>query len=202
MVRPGQHRRGPRPPAATSYILQDESNTANLSQYASLYATSASQARAANSAVKVYSEVSTANGTPDQMTAAAESISPDGFYVAAPGAIPQVDQFFQNLKAALATKAARPSAGPATPGPRWSARHPPWPTPLSAADLTPARKAATAGLAEPPVLVVQALMLGHVEPDQAEQAVPADAGEQAGNLRGLPGARPDADLGERGSACG
>jgi hypothetical protein len=82
------------------YILQDESNTANLNQYASLYATSASQARAANSAVKVYSEVSTANGTPDQMTAAAESISPDGFYVAAPGAIPQVDQFFQNLKAA------------------------------------------------------------------------------------------------------
>ena len=82
------------------YILQDESNTTNLNQYASLYATSASQARAANSAVKVYSEVSTANGTPDQMTAAAESISPDGFYVAAPGAIPQVDQFFQNLKAA------------------------------------------------------------------------------------------------------
>jgi hypothetical protein len=34
------------------------------------------------------------------MTAAAESISPDGFYVAAPGAIPQVDQFFQNLKTA------------------------------------------------------------------------------------------------------
>jgi hypothetical protein len=82
------------------YILQDESNTTNLNQYASLYATSASQARAANSAVKVYSEVSTANGTPDQMTAAAESISPDGFYVAAPGAIPQVDQFFQNLKTA------------------------------------------------------------------------------------------------------
>jgi len=89
--------------AATSsdiYVLQDESNTANLSQYVSLYTGSASQARAANSAVKVYSEVSTANGTADQMTAAAESISPDGFYVAAPGAIPQVDQFFQNLQAA------------------------------------------------------------------------------------------------------
>jgi hypothetical protein len=82
------------------YILQDESNTANLSQYASLYASSASQARAASSAVKVYSEVSTANGTAAQMTAAAQSISPDGFYVAAPGAIPQVAQFFQNLKAA------------------------------------------------------------------------------------------------------
>ncbi|HEY9245042.1 MAG TPA: hypothetical protein VIP48_23835 [Streptosporangiaceae bacterium] len=82
------------------YVLQDESNTANLSQYMSLYASSASQARAANSTVNVYSEVSTANGTPDQMTAAAKSISPDGFYVAAPGAIPQVDQFFQNMRAA------------------------------------------------------------------------------------------------------
>jgi hypothetical protein len=82
------------------YVLQDESNTANLSQYDSLYTSSAAQARAANSAVKVYSEVSTANGTPDQMTAAAESVSPDGFYVAAPGAIPQADQFFQNLQTA------------------------------------------------------------------------------------------------------
>ncbi len=82
------------------YILQDESNTTNLSQYISLYSSTSAQARAANSAVKAYSEVSTANGTPDQMTAAATSISPDGFYVAAPGAIPQVDQFFQNLKAA------------------------------------------------------------------------------------------------------
>jgi hypothetical protein len=82
------------------YVLQDESNTTNLSQYASLYAGAAAQARAANSAVKVYSEVSTANGTPDQMTAAAQSISPDGFYVAAPGAIPQVDQFFQSMTAA------------------------------------------------------------------------------------------------------
>ena len=82
------------------YVLQDESNTANLSQYVSLYSSSASQARAANAVVKVYSEVSTANGTPDQMTAAAKSISPDGFYVAAPGAIPQVDQFFRNMQTA------------------------------------------------------------------------------------------------------
>jgi hypothetical protein len=82
------------------YILQDESNTANLAVYDSLYSTAASQARAANSSVAVYSEVSTANGTAAQMTAAAQSISPDGFYVAAPGATAQADQFFLNLKAA------------------------------------------------------------------------------------------------------
>jgi hypothetical protein len=82
------------------YVLQDESNTTNLSQYDSLYASSAAQAQAANSSVKVYSELSTANGTAAQMTAAAESVSPDGFYVAAPGATAQADQFFQNLEAA------------------------------------------------------------------------------------------------------
>jgi hypothetical protein len=82
------------------YILQDESNMTNLAAYDSLYGTAASQARAANSSVAVYSEVSTANGTAAQMTAAAQSISPDGFYVAAPGATAQADQFFLNLKAA------------------------------------------------------------------------------------------------------
>jgi hypothetical protein len=82
------------------FILQDESNIPNLSVYDSLYTSSAAQARAANSAVKVYSEVSTANGTVAQLTAAAKSISPDGMYVAAPGATAQADQFFQNMKAA------------------------------------------------------------------------------------------------------
>ena len=88
MEHPGQYRCA----AATDadlYVLQDESNTTNLSAYDSLYTSSAAQARAANSAVKVYSEVSTANGTADRMTAAAQSISPDGFYVAAPGATAQ-----------------------------------------------------------------------------------------------------------------
>jgi hypothetical protein len=82
------------------FILQDESNATNVGVYDSLYTTAATQARAANSAVKVYSEVSTANGTAAQMTAAAKSISPDGMYVAAPGAIPTADQFFKNMKAA------------------------------------------------------------------------------------------------------
>ena len=82
------------------FVLQDESNTTNLSQYDSLYATTSAQARAANSGIKVYSEVSTANGTAAQMAAATESISPDGMYVAAPGATAQVDQYFQTMEAA------------------------------------------------------------------------------------------------------
>ncbi len=82
------------------FILQDESNTTNLSVYDSLYTSSVAQARAANSAISVYSEVSTANGTAAQMTAAAKSISPDGMYVAAPGATATADQFFKSMKAA------------------------------------------------------------------------------------------------------
>jgi hypothetical protein len=82
------------------FVLQDESNTTNLSIYDSLYTTAAGQARAANANVNVYSEVSTANGTVAQMIAAAKSISPDGMYVAAPGATAQADQFFTSMKAA------------------------------------------------------------------------------------------------------
>jgi hypothetical protein len=85
---------------ADLYVLQDESNTTNLSQYISLYNSASVQATAANSSVKVYSELSTSNGTAAQMTAAAEAISPTGFYVAAPSATAQADQFFQNMAAA------------------------------------------------------------------------------------------------------
>jgi hypothetical protein len=55
---------------------------------------------AANPGVRVFAEVSTNNGTTQQMVAAAQSISPDGFYVAAPGAIAQAAQFFQDMAAA------------------------------------------------------------------------------------------------------
>ncbi len=85
---------------ADLFVLQDESNTTNLSVYDSLYTSSAAQARAAHAGIPVYSEVSTANGTAAQMTAAAKSISPDGMYVAAPGATAQADQFFLSMKAA------------------------------------------------------------------------------------------------------
>lgn len=82
------------------FDLQDEANTANLSAYDSLFTKTQSQALAANSSIQVFSEVSTVNGTPDQMAAAAKSVSASGIYVAAPGAIPQAVQFIQNMKAA------------------------------------------------------------------------------------------------------
>ena len=71
-----------------------------VAQYASLYNTTASQARAANPNVKAFSEVSTVNGTAAQMVAAARSISPDGFYVAAAGDVPTTVQFFNLMEAA------------------------------------------------------------------------------------------------------
>jgi hypothetical protein len=86
--------------AGDIFQLQDESNTTAGSQYASMFNTTASQAQAANSNVKVFSEVSTLNGTAAQMATAAQSISPDGFYVAAAGNIPQTLQFFQLMKTA------------------------------------------------------------------------------------------------------
>jgi hypothetical protein len=82
------------------YDLQSESQTGNLTEYDWLFHHAAAQARAASPRVQVFAEVSTVNGSAGQMAAAARSISPDGFYVAAPGAIGQADQFFQKMKAA------------------------------------------------------------------------------------------------------
>ena len=82
------------------YDLQSESQTGNLTGYDWLFHHAAAQARAANPGVQVFAEVSTVNGSAGQMAAAARSISPDGFYVAAPGAIGRADQFFQKMKAA------------------------------------------------------------------------------------------------------
>jgi hypothetical protein len=86
--------------AGDIYQLQDESNTTVKGQYAPMFNTAASQARAANSKVLVFSEVSTVNGTAAQMATAAKSISPDGFYVAAAGKIAQVLQFFRLMRTA------------------------------------------------------------------------------------------------------
>jgi hypothetical protein len=86
--------------AGNIYILQDESNTTNLAEYDSLYNSVRAQAQAAKLSTSVYSEVSTANGTASQMVAAAESIGPDGFYVATPGAAAVGVQFFKLLQAA------------------------------------------------------------------------------------------------------
>ena len=82
------------------YILQDESNEASVPAYASLYNSVAAQAHTANPAVKVFSEVSGDNGSTAQMVAAARSIRPDGFFVAAAGKTAQTGQFFKQMAAA------------------------------------------------------------------------------------------------------
>jgi hypothetical protein len=87
--------------AGDIFLLQDESNTTlGGGEYASMFNTTEGQARAANSTVRVFSEVSTVNGTAAQMATAAKSISPDGFYVAAAGRIAQTLQFFRLMKTA------------------------------------------------------------------------------------------------------
>ena len=88
--------------AATADIfqLQDESNTTSGGQYSYMFNTAAAQAQRANASIRVFSEVSTVNGTAAQMASAAQSISPAGYYVAAAGNIPQTDQFFQLMKTA------------------------------------------------------------------------------------------------------
>jgi hypothetical protein len=79
--------------------VQTESQTTSLPAFDSLFNGAATQARAANSAVQVFAEVSTVNGTLAQMTAAAQSISPNGYYIAAPGATAEAAQFVQNMQA-------------------------------------------------------------------------------------------------------
>ncbi len=82
------------------FQLQDELNITSGGQYAWMFNTTERQARAANSNVRVFSEVSTADGTAAQMATAARSITPDGFYVAADGKVAQTLRFFQLMKAA------------------------------------------------------------------------------------------------------
>ena len=86
--------------AGDIFQLQDESNTTSGGEYAYMFNTAEGQAQAANPNVKVFSEVSTANGTAAQMATAAQSISPDGYYVAAAGNMAQTDQFFQLMQTA------------------------------------------------------------------------------------------------------
>jgi hypothetical protein len=83
------------------YVLQDQVNTTNVSEFAYLYNTARSQALAANPGVRVNSEVSTNYGTADQMAAAAQSITAGGYYISATTpTLPQADQFLQEMQAA------------------------------------------------------------------------------------------------------
>jgi hypothetical protein len=91
------------PAAATAgdiVNVQAESQTTNIAAYDTLYNGAAAQARAANPTIQVFAEVSTVNGTVPQMTAAAQSITPDGYYLAAPGATTQAAQFVATMSAA------------------------------------------------------------------------------------------------------
>lgn len=80
--------------------VQAESQTTNLPAYDALFNGAAAQARAANASVQVFAEVSTVNGNVQQMAAAAQSVSPDGYYIAAPGASSLAAQFVANMRAA------------------------------------------------------------------------------------------------------
>ena len=86
--------------AGDIFLLQNESNTTSGGQYAYMFNATEGQAQAANGNVQAFSEVSTANGTAAQMATAAQSISPNGYYVAAAGNMAQTDQFFQLMKTA------------------------------------------------------------------------------------------------------
>jgi hypothetical protein len=83
------------------FVLQDQVNTTNLSEFDYLYNTARSQALAANPQVVVDAELSTNYGTADQMAAAARSIGADGYYLSATTpSIGQADQFLQEMQAA------------------------------------------------------------------------------------------------------
>jgi hypothetical protein len=86
---------------ADIFVLQDQVNTTNLTEFDYLYNTTRSQALAANPQVQVDAEVSTNYGTADQMAAAAQSVSADGYYINATTlAIGQADQFLLQMRAA------------------------------------------------------------------------------------------------------
>jgi hypothetical protein len=88
-------------PYADVFVLQDQVNTTNLTEFGYLYNTTRGQALAANPRVVVDAEVSTNYGTAGQMAAAAQSVNADGYYInATTPSISQADQFLQEMQAA------------------------------------------------------------------------------------------------------
>ena len=87
--------------ASDVYVLQDQVNTTNVTEYGALFASARRQALAANPQAIVDSELSTNYGTAQQMATAAKSVSADGFYVSMTHpAIGRADQFFRLMRAA------------------------------------------------------------------------------------------------------
>ncbi len=87
--------------ASDVYVLQDQVNTTNVTEYDALFASARRQALAANPQAVVDSELSTNYGTAQQMATAAKSINADGFYVSITHpSIGQAVQFFRLMRAA------------------------------------------------------------------------------------------------------
>ena len=88
--------------AADVYVLQDQVNTTNITEYQWLFSQARAQALAASPSVQVDAEVSTNYGTADQMAAAAKSVpTASGFYLSTTSAgITQTGQFLQKMQAA------------------------------------------------------------------------------------------------------
>jgi hypothetical protein len=88
-------------PYSDLYVLQNQVNTTNLTEYAWLFNNVKQQALAANPRIMVDSELSTGYGTPTEMAAAAKSVAADGFYLSiTSSAISQITQFFQKMQTA------------------------------------------------------------------------------------------------------
>ena len=111
--------------ASDVYVLQDQVNTANVTEYDALFASARRQALAANPQVLVDSELSTNYGTAQQMATAAKSVNADGFYVSITHpAIGQADQFFRLMRSGASCRPRSPwiapgrGAPPALPGSR------------------------------------------------------------------------------------
>jgi hypothetical protein len=86
---------------ADVFVLQDQVNTTNLTEFDYLYYATRNQALAANPRIQADAELSTNYGTADQMATAAQSVSADGYYVNATStSTAQADQFFQEMQAA------------------------------------------------------------------------------------------------------
>ena len=83
------------------YVLQNQVNTTNLSEYDWLFNNAKAQALAAIPRIVVDSELSTNYGTPTQMATAAKSVAADGFYLSITSStISQTTQFLQKMQAA------------------------------------------------------------------------------------------------------
>jgi hypothetical protein len=88
--------------AADVYVLQDQVNTTNLTEYAWLFNQARAQAVAASPSVQVDAEVSTNYGDASDMAAAAKSVpKASGFYVSMTSpSIAEAGEFFDLMQAA------------------------------------------------------------------------------------------------------